>query len=175
MLDIARKNCPAEELQHKIINDMMKLFPLEELMWHTLAQRELEGLHIPNQITNSKPIIGEIKMDESDNDTKEAIVSQETLKERIDFCVQVYEEAVRAIKTEKMWSFYINAMIDINRDLTTHAALKKKSLNDAFKGAHSAQCLSEDQYFHYIENLIEAEEKEDYIVEVCTIIQYLQN
>lgn len=62
------------------------------------------------------------------------------------------------MQTEAMWTLYIEAMLDLNKDKSTQQVLKHKCLMSAFKGAHDSMCLTEDQYIQYIDLLIESDE-----------------
>lgn len=50
-----------------------------------------------------------------------------------------------------MWNYYINAMIDLNSDLSTQSHLKQTSLKRAFEGASRLNYMTEDYYIQYVE------------------------
>lgn len=52
-----------------------------------------------------------------------------------------------------MWNYYINAMIDLNSDLSTQSLLKQMSLKRAFEGASRSSSMTEDFYIQYVELL----------------------
>lgn len=52
-----------------------------------------------------------------------------------------------------MWNYYLNAMIELNIDLSTHAALKRHALSQAFELAYQSNSMVEYHYLQYIELL----------------------
>lgn len=79
-----------------------------------------------------------------------------TLKRRIELCYEVYNAAVKELKTEKICSYFLNAMLNLNQDLSTQRGLKRTKLAQAFKVAHEANCMSEDHYLMFIDLLKES-------------------
>lgn len=65
-----------------------------------------------------------------------------------------------------MWNFYLNAMLELNSDLSTQSAIKRVSLKRAFEGANKENFLSEDQYLQYIELLWSLNPKDETIEKV---------
>lgn len=65
-----------------------------------------------------------------------------------------------------MWNYYINAMLDLNSDLSTQSSLKRFSLRRAFEGANQTNYMSEDHYLQYIELLYSNNTKDDNIEKV---------
>ncbi|GAB0094316.1 hypothetical protein DMENIID0001_095980 [Sergentomyia squamirostris] len=146
ILEIIQEFSIAGDLQKMVLKDMQKDFLLEELMWHTLARRELMGLHMKD-------------------DKEEEIMS--TPKKRLERCVQVYSEATKILKTEKMWSFYINTMLELNQDNSVQANLNQQGLHTALKGAYEAGFLSESHFIHYIDQLVKTEDTQmEYVLEI---------
>lgn len=107
MLGIVDKFSYASSIQQNILDDMRELFPREEILWNTLAQRELHGL---SAIDCTIDFTGLIKMEgvnNKDEDNKSNIKklkiedltapSQHTLRKRIELCMQIYEEAVKVV------------------------------------------------------------------------------
>ncbi|XP_015177794.1 PREDICTED: U3 small nucleolar RNA-associated protein 6 homolog [Polistes dominula] len=138
LLNIA-KEYKAEQLEKKIVSDMIQQYAHEPLMWDTMARRELEGLVQPFVFDES---IMEIDSSE-----------QSTLRDRIIFCNKVYQTAVKKIKTEEMWSFYIECLLEINQDTENLPNLKKKLLQNALTQGHQAKKLKEKYYLHWIDML----------------------
>lgn len=62
-----------------------------------------------------------------------------------------------------MWNFYINAMIDLNSDLSTQSLLKQSSLKRAFQGASRSSQMTEDYYIQYIELLFRMNQNDEMI------------
>lgn len=141
------------------------MFPRSELLWHTLAQRELNGL---STIDCTVDFTGLIKSEtgHKNEDSKlplsqfkkmkiEDLSSppQHTLKKRIELCAQIYESAGRTVNTSKMWNYYINAMLELNSDLSTQSGNKRSALKRAFELADEHQQMSADHYIQYIQLL----------------------
>lgn len=70
------------------------------------------------------------------------------------------------LKTEKMWSYYITAMIELNEDTSTQKEFKRTCLVNAFKGAYDADCLSEFHYLHFLEILLQSPNNDEFILQV---------
>lgn len=175
MLNIADKFPYANPLQQTILDDMRSAFPNEELLWHTLAQRELNGMS-PNDCTiNFNEMIkneedkGEqedIKPNTSKMNVDSIAPASHTLKKRIEMCVQIYDEAVKVVNTQKMWTYYIDAMLELNNDLSTKAACKRSVLGRAFLTANESNKMSENHYLQYIELLHSNNPKDENIIRV---------
>lgn len=52
-----------------------------------------------------------------------------------------------------MWTYYIDAMLKLNADLSSQASMKRFALQKAFEGATESDHMSEDYYIRYIEIL----------------------
>lgn len=169
MLNIVDKFSYAKSIQQSILDDMRRLFPRNELLWHTLAQRELNGLSpidCTTDITESLKKEGEDSKDNINIIADPTATVQHTLKKRIELCVQIYDSAVKVVDTTQMWDYYINAMLELNSDLTTQASLKRHSLSRAFKAANESNNMSEDHYLQYIELLFANNPKDETIAQV---------
>lgn len=78
MLQIADKFSFAKCIQQEILNDMRQMFPREALLWHTLAQRELNGLSgtegtaalLDSVKQEAETSIATISLDDADNDSE---------------------------------------------------------------------------------------------------------
>lgn len=134
--NIAKEYNDTEKLQKKIICDMIREYAHEPLMWDTMARRELQGLVQPSL-----------------NDTSMEIENSEqtSLRDRITSCNKVYQTAVKKIKTEDMWSLYIECLLEINQDLQLLPNFKRKLLKTALMQAHKAKKLREKYYLHWID------------------------
>lgn len=126
MLNIVDKFSYAHSIQQRILDDMREMFPRAEILWHTLAQRELKGLSNIDCTVDFSGLIklecdsesrndsdpenkGDESADNRNEDTKMdlnlkkmkieelATPQQYTLKKRIEICVQVYESAVEVV------------------------------------------------------------------------------
>lgn len=174
MLNIADKFAYASPLQQTILDDMRSAFPNEELLWHTIAQRELNGLSHNDCTINFKEMIKN-EENEDDDDTKpnKMIVdptapASHTFKKRIELCVQIYENSVKipCLNTQKMWTYYLNAMLELNNDLSTLAECKRSNLGRAFMAANESNKMSENHYLQYIELLHSNNPNDENIIRV---------
>lgn len=138
LLNIAKDYDNTENLQKKMICDMIKEYAHEALMWDTMARREFQGLVQP-----------------SFTDTSMELETTKTpsLRCRITSCNKVYQTAVKKIKTEEMWSLYIECLLEINSDVESLPNFKKKLLKIALMQAHRAKKLREKYYLIWIDML----------------------
>lgn len=57
-----------------------------------------------------------------------------------------------------MWSLYLDALTDLNLDMSTEPSLKRKSLGHAYKTGYEAGMLSKKYFCKYIEMLMKPKE-----------------
>lgn len=100
MLNIVDRFDFAKSIQQQILDDMRQLFPRHELLWHTLAQRELNGLSPIDCTADLSEAVKKEGVDSKENiniipDGTQPVVH--TLKKRIELCVQIYDSAVKAV------------------------------------------------------------------------------
>lgn len=70
------------------------------------------------------------------------------------------------VNTPKMWSHYLNSMIELNTDLSSLPSLKRYALSRAFEGANHSSQMSENHYLQFIELLYSNNPKDENIEEV---------
>ncbi|XP_065095311.1 U3 small nucleolar RNA-associated protein 6 homolog [Ochlerotatus camptorhynchus] len=128
------------------LEEMKQMFAAKELMWDTLAMLALRGSHL-------------VKV-ENDEEMK----SDNPFKENLEACVQVYEAAVEVLPTKVMWSHYIDAMLKLNEDMSSHQKLRRRVLGVAFKKAFETGFLEEDKYAQYLKLLIHTDKPQDTFV-----------
>lgn len=100
MLSIVDKFSYAKSIQQQILDDMRHLFPRNELLWHSLAQRELHGLAAIDCTANVNEAIKKEGVDNKDNIAPLPDLTapfQHTLRKRIELCVQIYDAAVKVV------------------------------------------------------------------------------
>ncbi|XP_076649775.1 U3 small nucleolar RNA-associated protein 6 homolog isoform X2 [Halictus rubicundus] len=145
LLNITKEHSNAEKLQNKIVSDMIQEYAHEPLMWDTMARRELEGLVQPSL----------------DDDAMEVDSSEQTsLRDRITSCNKVYQTALKKIKTEEMWTLYIECLLEINQKDGSLPNFKRKLLKTAFTQAHQAKKLKEKYYLLWV-NMLNVEQKDE--------------
>lgn len=115
---------------------MIQQYAHEPLMWDTMARRELEGL--------VQPFIPDESI------TEVYSPEESSLRDRIISCNKVYQTAIKKIKTEEMWSLYIECLLEINHDTESLPNLKKKLLKNTLAQAHQAKKLKEKYYLHWV-------------------------
>ncbi|TGZ43802.1 U3 small nucleolar RNA-associated protein 6 homolog [Temnothorax longispinosus] len=146
LLNITKEYDNIEQLQKRIVSDMIREYAHEPLMWDTMARRELQGLVQPD--LSGTPM----EVENAENIT---------LRDRITDCNKVYQTAVKKIKTEEIWSLYIECLLEINRDLRSLPNFKRKLLKTALMQAHQAKKLTkEEHYLHWI-NMLSVDKKDD--------------
>lgn len=65
-----------------------------------------------------------------------------------------------------MWNYYLNAMIELNTDSTSHTSFKRFALKQAIEGAFQSNAMSENHYLQYIELLYANNPKDELIEQV---------
>lgn len=146
LLNIAKNHNNTEKLQNKILSDMIQEYTHEPLMWDTMARRELEGLFQPSVSNNTT-----MKIDSSE---------KTSLRDRITSCNKVYQTVVKKIKTEEVWSLYIECLIEINQKPGALPNFKRKLLKTALSQAHQVKKLKEKYYLYWI-NMLSIEDKDE--------------
>lgn len=149
-------------IEEEIIRDMEKLYARNELFWHTLALRELMGLHRKVNGEEDDPSVYETS-NENQAITRPRI---KYLAKRIENCINVYEKATSELKTEKIWRHYLDEMVKLNDNLSEEPNLKRSALGKAFKDAHDTGFLSEMYYSVYLILLSNSKDNNEYILEV---------
>lgn len=65
-----------------------------------------------------------------------------------------------------MWDYYVNAMIELNRDLSSQREIKQNALIKAFAGACQFNHMTEENYIQYIELLYKMNPSDENIEKV---------
>ncbi|XP_018563302.1 U3 small nucleolar RNA-associated protein 6 homolog [Anoplophora glabripennis] len=114
-------------VQNTIIARLLECYCDEELVWHTLAQREKNGFHF-------------------------GVVDEAILKST-KFCLnrsfQKYEEGLSKISEQKkaaLWTLYLDFLIELQQENDVAAIIKKNKLLSALEAA-SKQIPLEEKYF----------------------------
>ncbi|PNF31407.1 U3 small nucleolar RNA-associated protein 6-like protein [Cryptotermes secundus] len=153
LLAIAKEYDFTSKLQFKMVTYMIQTFSNDEFTWDTMARRELEGLtYIDPQFPEESNLLtapsGTSEIDEDGNNSKNSC-----LKQRIRQCCGVYVAVLKQLPTEKMWSLYLDMLLELNQDLTYLPRFKKNLLRVAFQDAHSAGCMQEKYYLLWVDML----------------------
>lgn len=140
LLNISRKHDFLAEIKNSIVNDMMVRFPTDELTWHTIAKLEL----------NERNIDG-----------------TQSVRERIERCINSYIETLKRLPTDHMWAFYLDTVIELNKDSSSIPNFKRKKLREAFRSGCELNKLTENHYLYWIEVL----QNESKCSEIGTILE----
>lgn len=151
----------AYTLNKDILKYLQEHFAKEPIMWHSLAQRELNGMTTNEYAMELVENMGSdyedelIEFENLQNNFNEMNIEDEPRrvkeKTRLELCHFMYSKGVKAVNTKAMWNLYLKAMHDVNKDLTTNRAIKRFCLTRAYLGAHRELLLSKAQYLQFIE------------------------
>ncbi|KAG5278961.1 hypothetical protein AALO_G00104630 [Alosa alosa] len=132
-----------KDLQATILQELQSQHTDDSVTWDFMAKRELEVTVTPELQT--------AKGKASDTDRKE---------ER---CCAVYEEGVKNLNTEAMWTCYANFCLDRYKRKTNVQELKDKRrerLLKALQGAHQAELLPQTLYKTWLEASLSSGDEE---------------
>ncbi|XP_025828841.1 U3 small nucleolar RNA-associated protein 6 homolog [Agrilus planipennis] len=131
-----------EEVQQLIIKHLLNKYWSNELVWHKLAVRETKGLHYQT------------------NPTFE--YNGQSTKGRLKAAINKYEEGVEKVpsdKKEKMWSFYLDFLLELQHDILGVAhEFKLNMLRKVFEQASNEEFMSENYYIRWLEYATNDEE-----------------
>lgn len=131
ILNIVQEHKNTEKLQKIIIENLMENYKNEPETWDIMARRELNGFVYKDNCCMN-------------------IADSSTMRDRISSCNEVYQNAVKKINTEIMWSLYIDCLLEINQDMVILPNYKKKLLKIALMQAHHVKKLQEQYYVDWV-------------------------
>ncbi|KAM8843570.1 U3 small nucleolar RNA-associated protein 6 homolog isoform 1-T3 [Synchiropus picturatus] len=134
----------AKELHDNILQNLQSNFAEHSATWDFLARRELEVAAVGEELPSEKGRA-------SDLDRRERR------------CCQVYEEGVKTLSTEPMWSCYVAFCVERQKKKTKISELKemrKARLLDVLQRAHDASMLKEDYYKTWLQLLFSSGDTE---------------
>lgn len=126
-----------KELQDTMLQDLQSQYNDDCLMWDFMAKRELDAAVAPE--------LQSAKGRASDTDRKE------------EHCCLVYEEALKSLNAEAMWTCYVTFCFERYKRKTNVTELKekrKKRLLRVLQSAHDAQHLQETFYKNWLQVLL---------------------
>ncbi|XP_048054081.1 U3 small nucleolar RNA-associated protein 6 homolog [Megalobrama amblycephala] len=126
-----------KELQDTILQDLQSQYNDDYLMWDFMAKRELDAAGAPE--------LQSAKGRASDTDRRE------------DRCCAVYEEALKNLNTEAMWTCYVTFCLERYKRKTNITELKEKRkqrLLRVLQSAHDAKLLQETFYKNWLQVLL---------------------
>ncbi|XP_020502075.1 U3 small nucleolar RNA-associated protein 6 homolog [Labrus bergylta] len=144
LLDIAAIFKFTKELQDFILQDLQANYTEDSLTWDFMARRELEAPGAGEELQTAKGRA-------SDTNRRE---------ER---CCQVYEEGVKSLNTEPMWTCYAAFCLERLKRKTNVQELKEKRqerLLGVLQRAHNSSLLKEEYYKNWLQVLLSSEDAE---------------
>uniref|UniRef100_A0A8C6TDP2 UTP6 small subunit processome component n=1 Tax=Neogobius melanostomus TaxID=47308 RepID=A0A8C6TDP2_9GOBI len=138
LLNIAAIFDFTKDLQDSILQDLQTNYTEDSVTWDFLAKKELEAPGAGEELLSAKGRASDINR-------------------REERCCQVYEEGVKSLNTEPMWTCYIAFCLERQKRKTNVQELKEKRqerLLDVLQRAHSCQLLKENYYKNWLQILL---------------------
>uniref|UniRef100_A0A668AL25 UTP6 small subunit processome component n=1 Tax=Myripristis murdjan TaxID=586833 RepID=A0A668AL25_9TELE len=142
LLNIAAIFDFTKELQDSILQDLQTKYTEDNLTWDFMAKRELEAPGAGEELQTAKGRASEVSR-------------------REERCCQVYEEGLKSLNTEPMWTCYVAFCLERLKRKTNVQELKEKRqkrLLAVLQRAHDSSLLKEDYYKNWI--LLSSEDAE---------------
>uniref|UniRef100_A0A182WHD2 U3 small nucleolar RNA-associated protein 6 homolog n=1 Tax=Anopheles minimus TaxID=112268 RepID=A0A182WHD2_9DIPT len=133
----------SNELAKEAVTEMRTILADKEEMWNLLANLALEGNESVTEATEST--------------------------ERLEKCLEIYQEALERLPTKKMHTLCIDTMLQLNsiEEPAEDQKDKRKALANAFKSALVADLLEEEKLVQYLKLLLHNNKpKEELIMSV---------
>ncbi|CAL8332980.1 unnamed protein product [Merluccius merluccius] len=138
LLNIAAIFDFTKELQDAILNDIQSKYTEECVTWDFMARRELEAPSTGEELTTAKGRASDIAR-------------------REDRCSLVYEEGLKTLNTEPMFTCYASFCLERHKRKTNVQELKDKRaerLLGVFQRAHDSSLLKEAFYKNWLQILL---------------------
>lgn len=144
LLNIAAIFDFTKELQDLILQDLQANHTEDSLTWDFMAKRELEAPSAGEELQTAKGRASDISR-------------------REERCCQVYEEGVKSLNTEPMWTCYAGFCLESLKRKTNVQELKEKRqerLLGVLQRAHDSSLLKEDYYKNWLQILLSSGDAE---------------
>ncbi|CAJ1053577.1 U3 small nucleolar RNA-associated protein 6 homolog [Xyrichtys novacula] len=144
LLNIAAIFDFTKELQDHILQDLQANFTEDSMTWDFMAKRELEAAGVGEELHSAKARASDINR-------------------REERCCQVYEEGVRGLNTESMWTYYAAFCLEKLKRKTNVQELKEKRqerLLGVLQRAHDLSLLKEEYYKNWLQILLSSGDAE---------------
>ncbi|KAL7404117.1 hypothetical protein ABVT39_009918 [Epinephelus coioides] len=144
LLNIAAIFDFTKELQDFILQDLQANYTEDSLTWDFMAKRELEAPGAGEELHTAKGRASDINR-------------------REERCCQVYEEGVKSLDTEPMWTCYAAFCLERLKRKTNVQELKEKRqerLLGVLQRAHDSSLLKEDYYKNWLQTLLSSGDTE---------------
>uniref|UniRef100_A0A8D0AKA6 UTP6 small subunit processome component n=1 Tax=Sander lucioperca TaxID=283035 RepID=A0A8D0AKA6_SANLU len=138
LLNIAAIFDFTKELQDFILQDLQANYTEDSLTWDFMAKRELEAPGAGEELQTAKGRASDINR-------------------REERCCQVYEEAVKSLSTEPMWTCYVAFCLERLKRKTNVQELKEKRQErqlGVLQRAHDSSLLKEEYYKNWLQILL---------------------
>ncbi|XP_007551712.1 U3 small nucleolar RNA-associated protein 6 homolog [Poecilia formosa] len=138
LLNIAAIFDFTKELQDSILQDLQANHTEDSLTWDFMAKRELEAPGVDEELHTAKGRALDINR-------------------REERCCQVYEEGLKSLNTEPMWTRYVVFCLERLKRKTNVQELKDKRqerLLEVLQRAHDSSLLKENFYKNWLEILL---------------------
>ncbi|KAF1395088.1 hypothetical protein PFLUV_G00007920 [Perca fluviatilis] len=144
LLNIAAIFDFTKELQDFILQDLQANYTEDSLTWDFMAKRELEAPGAGEELQTAKGRASDINR-------------------REERCCQVYEEAVKSLSTEPMWTCYVAFCLERLKRKTNVQELKEKRQErqlGVLQRAHDSSLLKEEYYKNWLQILLSSGDAE---------------
>ncbi|TKS68002.1 U3 small nucleolar RNA-associated protein 6 -like protein [Collichthys lucidus] len=138
LLNIAAIFDFTQELQDLVLQDLQANYTGDSLTWDFMARRELEAPGAGEELQTAKGRASDISR-------------------REERCCQVYEEGVKSLNSEPMWTCYVGFCLERLKRKTNVQELKDKRqerLLGVLQRAHDSSQLKEDYYKNWLQILL---------------------
>lgn len=138
LLNIAAIFDFTKELQDSILQDLQANYTEDSSMWDFMAKRELEAPGAGEELHTAKARASDINR-------------------REERCCQVYEEGLKSLNTEPMWTRYVAFCLERLKRKTNVQELKEKRqerMLGVLHRAHEFSLLKENYYKNWLEILL---------------------
>ncbi|KAG7485572.1 U3 small nucleolar RNA-associated protein 6-like [Solea senegalensis] len=144
LLNIAAIFDFTKELQEYILQDLQNNYTEEALTWDFMAKRELDAPGAGEELQTAKGRASDISR-------------------REERCCQVYEEGIKSLNSEPMWTCYVAFCLERLKRKTNVQELKEKRqerLLSVLQRAHDSSLLKEDYYKNWLQILLSSGDAE---------------
>lgn len=138
LLNIAAIFDFTKDLQDSILQDLQTNYTDDSSTWDFMAKRELEAPGAGEELQTAKGRASDINR-------------------REERCCQVYEEGVKSLNTEPMWTCYVAFLLERMKRKTNVQELKEKRqerLLGVLRRAHDCSLLKENYYKNWLQILL---------------------
>uniref|UniRef100_A0A665X8R5 UTP6 small subunit processome component n=1 Tax=Echeneis naucrates TaxID=173247 RepID=A0A665X8R5_ECHNA len=138
LLNIAAIFDFTKEIQDSILQDLQTNFTEDSLTWDFMAKRELDAPGVGEELQTAKGRASDVNR-------------------REERCCQVYEEGVKSLNSEPMWTRYVAFCLERLKRKTNVQDLKEKRkerLLGVLQRANDSSMLKEDYYKEWLQILL---------------------